>query len=99
MIIFTGAMTAWPETFEALKTLCQAHVARSSREAGCNSHAVHIDVENPLRLVFFEEWTDRAALDVHFRDKEARGFIRAARALMASGTPMKIYEATAAPLP
>jgi quinol monooxygenase YgiN len=38
-----------------------------SKEPGCISHAVHVDCENPLRLVFIEQWTDRAALLAHFR--------------------------------
>jgi len=41
-------------------------VHRSRSEPGCISHAVHVDCENPLRLVFFEQWADRAALLAHF---------------------------------
>ncbi len=99
MIIVTGAIVARPETFEALLEVCLAHCARSRREQGCLSHAVHIDAENPLRLVFHEEWDDRAALDAHFLDPDARGFVRETRELMAGGTPMKIYEATIQPGP
>jgi len=92
MIIVTGAMVARPETFEPLLELCLAHCARSRTEHGCVSHAVSVDAENPLRLVFFEEWSDRGALEVHFRDPEARGFVRDSRSLMSAGTPMRIYE-------
>jgi quinol monooxygenase YgiN len=40
---------------------------RSRREQGCVSHFVQIDCENPLRLVFIEQWPDRAALAAHSR--------------------------------
>ena len=97
MIIVTGAMVAKTDMFETLLEVCLAHVARSRLEAGCLSHTVHIDAENPMRLVFFEEWRDRAALDAHFRDPDARGFVRDTRPMLASGTPMRIYEAAVAP--
>ena len=61
MIIVTGSIVARPEAFEELLSLCLEHVRRSRTEPGCRSHAVHRDAENPLRLVFFEEWDDRAA--------------------------------------
>ncbi|MEW5684416.1 MAG: putative quinol monooxygenase [Pseudomonadota bacterium] len=90
MLVVTGSMTARPETFEALREACLAHTRRSRTEPGCISHAVHVDCENPLRLVFYEEWTDRAALDVHFADPHANAFMRQARELSASSTRMKI---------
>ena len=34
------------------------HVRRSRTEPGCLFHAVHRDVEEPLRLVFVERWVD-----------------------------------------
>ena len=99
MIIVTGAMVARPETFEALLEVCLAHSVRSRKEPGCLHHAVHVDAENPLRLVFHEEWADRATLDTHFLDRDARAFVREARELMTGGTPMRIYEATIQPGP
>ena len=93
MIIVTGAMVARPDAFETLLELCLTHVARSRTEPGCLSHAVSIDAENPLRLVFFEEWVSREALEAHFRDPDARGFVRDSRQFLSGGTPMKLYEA------
>lgn len=91
MLIVTGAMTALPENFAALRQAALDHVHRSRTEPGCISHAVAIDAENPLRLVFFEEWEDRAALDVHFARPGSLAFMAAARALADRQTKMKIY--------
>jgi quinol monooxygenase YgiN len=66
MIVVTGSVTTRPETFEEVRKLSLVHVHRSHTEPGCISHAVHIDCENPLRLVFTERWADRAALAAHF---------------------------------
>jgi quinol monooxygenase YgiN len=53
MIIITGSVTGTPETIDELLAASLEHVRRSRAEPGCISHAVHRDVENPLRLVFF----------------------------------------------
>ena len=90
MLIVTGSVTARPDTFEALLEAALAHVARSRREPGCLSHSVHIDAEDPLRLFFYEEWADRAALDVHFAVPESLEYMKIARDLAASGTKVRI---------
>jgi quinol monooxygenase YgiN len=96
MIIVTGAVTARPDTFEALLEASLDHVGRSRLETGCISHAAHVDCENPLRLVFFEEWTDQEALSAHFKHGGSLAFMDSVRALAATSTPVKIYEAAIA---
>lgn len=90
MLIVTGSVTARPETFDALLEAALAHVARSRAEPGCVSHSVHIDCENPMRLFFYEEWSDRPALDAHFAQPGSHDFMTAVRDLSASSTRVKI---------
>ncbi len=97
MIIVTGSIQARPDTQTELLRLCLEHVARSRTEEGCLSHAVHQDAENPLRLVFVEEWRDRQSLVLHFAQPASREFVRNASQLAASSPTISIYEAT--PLP
>src|SRR6476646_3526936 len=59
MIVVTGIVTARQDSFDEVRRLSLEHVHRSRGEPGCISHAVHVDCENPLRLVFFEQWADR----------------------------------------
>ena len=75
MLIVTGSLTARPDNFEAFLAGALAHVRRSREEDGCIHHAVARDCENPYRLVFFEQWRDRDALDAHFRVAEAIAFV------------------------
>jgi quinol monooxygenase YgiN len=93
MLIVTGSILARQDSFEELRALSLQHVHRSRREPGCLSHAVHVDCENPLRLVFIEEWEGREALLAHFAVPESRGFVKSARALAAEATPIAIFEA------
>jgi quinol monooxygenase YgiN len=94
MIIVTGSILARPETFAAIRDLALQHVARSRGEAGCERHTVHVDVESPLRLVFVERWTNRAALATHFADPQAKAFVAAVRPLAAEAPGIDIFEAT-----
>jgi quinol monooxygenase YgiN len=94
MIVVTGSVTAKPDTLEEVRRLSLEHVHRSRKEPGCISHAVQVDCENPLRLVFFEQWADRAALLAHFGVPASRDFVRALQSLAAAATTIEIYDAT-----
>ena len=95
MIIVTGSLLARADSLNQLLMLSLEHVRRSRTEAGCVSHAVHQDVESPLRLVFVEEWTDTGALFAHFAVSASREFIKAVRGLVAEPPTMNIYNAEA----
>jgi len=92
MIIVTGSLLAKSGCEDRLLALGLEHVRRSRTEPGCVSHAVHRDAENPLRLVFLEEWTDRAALIAHFAVPASRQFVRAAGELVDGAPQLRIYE-------
>ena len=94
MIVVTGSVTARQDSLNEVRRLSLEHVHRSRREPGCISHAVHVDCENPLRLVFIEQWADRAALLAHFAVPASRDFVRALQPLAAASPTIEIYDAT-----
>lgn len=93
MIIVTGTVLASPETLDEALALSLEHVRRSRLEPGCVSHSVQRDVEEPLRLVFFEEWADRDALAAHFAVPAVREFSRSIAKLAVEKTTLRVYEA------
>src|ERR1700742_5074945 len=93
MIGVTGSVPARQDSFDAVKKLSMQHVHRSRTEPGCISHAVHVDCEDPMRLVFIEQWADRAALLAHFAVPASRDFVRALQPL-AAATTIQLYDAT-----
>lgn len=99
MILVTGSITASAETFEEALAESLKHVARSRTEPGCVSHAVYRDVENPLRLVFVEEWSDTAALAAHFAVPGSAEFVKAVRRIAAAPPEIRIFEAAPVPYP
>ena len=93
MIVVTGSVTAREDSLDQARALSLEHVHRSRQEAGCISHAVHVDCENPLRLVFIEQWADRASLSAHFAVPASRNFVRALQPF-AAGSTLEIYDVT-----
>jgi quinol monooxygenase YgiN len=94
MIVVTGSVTAREDYLNEVKRLSLAHVHRSRQEPGCISHAMHVDCENPLRLVFIEQWADRAALLAHFAVPASRDLVRALQPLAAAAATLELYDAT-----
>jgi quinol monooxygenase YgiN len=91
-ILVTGSIVARPESLDELLRLSLEHVRRSRTEPGCIAHAVHRDAENPLRLVFVEEWADRASLLAHFAVPASRAFVKAAADCAGCAPQMTVYE-------
>lgn len=94
MIIVTGTATARPESVDALLQASLDHVHRSRLEDGCISHAVQIDAEDPLKLVFFERWRNMAALQLHFRQPGSLQFMAAIKEHAAGPGTLDLYEAS-----
>jgi len=94
MIVVTGSVVARSDSLDEVRRLSLEHVRRSRAEPGCISHAVHVDGENPLRLVFVEQWTDRAALLAHFAVPGSRDFVRSLQSLAAGAATIELYDAT-----
>jgi quinol monooxygenase YgiN len=93
MIVVTGSAIIQRDSFEDARRLSIEHTKRSRAEPGCLSHDVHVDCENPLRLVFVERWKDRDALLKHFAVPASRQFIKALSALLVEPAGIEIYDA------
>jgi len=98
MILVTGTLQARADSADELRRLALEHVVRSRAEPGCLEHGVAADVNDGLRLVFFERWADRAALDAHFAVPASRAFAKAAAGLAAQPPQIHVYEAQEVPL-
>jgi quinol monooxygenase YgiN len=65
MYTILGTVTARPETRDELLALLHAQIAPTRAEAGCIDYDLHVDAADPCVFVFYENWTDRAALEAH----------------------------------
>jgi quinol monooxygenase YgiN len=97
MILVTGSILAREDIFDEVLELSLEHVQRSRQEPGCISHAVHVDCQNPLRLFFFEQWTDELALRAHFAVPATRQFVKSLKDLTVETSGTEIYRAELIP--
>ncbi|MGH6710641.1 MAG: putative quinol monooxygenase [Bradyrhizobium sp.] len=97
MILVTGSILARKESFDEVLAACLAHVGRSRTEPGCISHDVHVDCQNPMRLFFFEQWADEAALRTHFAVEGSKTFVRSLKDRIVETTGTRIYRAESIP--
>lgn len=93
MIIVTGSLRTTEEQADDLLAVCVEHVQRSRAEPGCISHNVHRDVEDPLRIFFYERWADVHALRAHFAVPESGAFVTALASMCSERPEMAIYTA------
>jgi len=97
MILVTGSIVAREGAFDEVLRACLAHVERSRNEPGCISHDVHVDCQNPMRLFFFEQWADEAALRTHFAVEGSRVFVKSLKGRIVETSGTKIYQACSIP--
>ena len=93
MLIVTGSIHARPDTIDEAEALSLMHVRRSRREPGCLAHSVHRDVEDPLHLVFVEQWADADALRAHVAVPASTEFVRQVRTLAGRRPEMTVFAA------
>lgn len=93
MIVILGSVVVQDDRMDQAQKICLEHVHRSRAEPGCISHAVHVDCENPNRLVFVEEWADEASLQAHFKVPASRQFVAALSQCAAQPPEMALYQA------
>lgn len=93
MIVVVGSVLVRDGRMAQAQELSLEHVHRSRTEPGCISHAVHVDCENPNRLVFLEEWADHASLQAHFKVPASRQFVAALSECAAEAPKMASYQA------
>ena len=93
MILITGHVILTPENRERMIALGAEHSARSRFEPGCLAHNCHIDVEDPDRLMFVEEWDSVDAVRAHFEVPASGTFVAEMRALSPQPPVIRIYAA------
>lgn len=94
MIIVIGSIIVNEGHVDEALEISQRHVDRSRKEPGCITHGVHLDSENPQRLVFVEQWSDQSALSQHFKEPTSIEFLRKLETMATEAPEMSVYDAT-----
>ena len=67
MIVVAGSVRIRPETRQEAIQLAVWMARETQTEPGCITYRFSSDLEHPDTIHIFEEWTDQAALEAHFR--------------------------------
>src|SRR5262245_30922119 len=97
MILVTGSILAREDSFDDVLRSCLEHVGRSRGEPGCISHDVHVDCQDPMRLLFWEQWADEEALHTQMAVEGSKAFVRSLKGRIVETSGTKIYRAEAIP--
>ncbi|MFT6267266.1 MAG: quinol monooxygenase YgiN [Alphaproteobacteria bacterium] len=93
MIIITGDLLIKDGSMQKAMQTCQKHVAHSRTEPGYVSHGVYQDPEDSLRLFFYEQWENKAAIDAHFGLPSSQAFVVTVKALVSDPPNLHIFNA------
>jgi quinol monooxygenase YgiN len=99
MLLIVGTIRLPPEGLDAARGAMRTMVEASRAEPGCLSYSYGEDVLEPGLMRVAEVWSDRAALDAHFRSAHMAawrsafpifGFTERALSLYEAGAPVAI---------
>jgi quinol monooxygenase YgiN len=65
MLIVSAKITTAPGKRDAFVQAAQPCIAATRREDGCFLYELYASTEHPDKLMYFERWTSRDALDRH----------------------------------
>jgi quinol monooxygenase YgiN len=92
MYVIVGKITVKPEHKVELIRLARGLVQPSRSEPGCISYGFFEDQVEENHFLFFEEWTDRAAIDRHFNQPYVKDFVARLQALVIGSPVIRIVE-------
>ena len=82
---------AKPGMEERVKQELLAIVEPTRREQGCFNYDLHQSADNPALFVFYENWTNKAALDAHLETPHVQAFIGQAETLLARPVEITLW--------
>jgi len=93
VIYVVATLTVKPETRAEFIAAATACIKETRKEPGNIAYDLHESVTDPAKMVFVEQWADRAALGAHFAVPASRDFVRALKSLAAGASTIEIFDA------
>lgn len=98
MFLIAARVEVKPECRQAFVEASKAIIAGTRAEGGCISYALHEDVHQPGRFLFYEEWQSAKAIETHFQEPHFVAFGEAIADLVASPPQISVHEVVASDL-
>lgn len=94
MIVLTAYVSLLPNRIESALDACRTVREHSVKEPGCDRYDFFQSPDDPTKLVFVEEWTSKAALDLHFEQDAFKQFFASMGELMVGPPDLRIFESS-----
>lgn len=85
-----ATIKALPETAEALKAEMLDLIPKTIQENGCIQYFLHQDNTDPCVFIFYEQWSDEAALQKHLASPHLQAFLKSSQGRTADFTVNKL---------
>lgn len=99
MLTVIAQMTARAGKEKEVKEILLKMVEATHAEKGCIDYDLHISGENPAKFVFYENWTDKSALDEHLQTPHLKDFAAKADDLLDEPVSITLWERLNVPKP
>ena len=93
MIVLKVDMVAKPGAEEKCKEFMSIMQQHSRQEPGCQMYVGHQSIQNPRRFMFYEQYKDQAALDVHRNAPYFKQYVTDGLALLLEQRQADLYVA------
>jgi quinol monooxygenase YgiN len=92
LILIAGVLKYPPGALETLKDEMRKVVEATRTEDGCINYDFAVDVSDPTRLIIFERWRDRKALESHLGSQHVSEWRTAAAAVGPLERDLSVWE-------
>ncbi|MFP7169565.1 putative quinol monooxygenase [Terribacillus halophilus] len=92
MITILATLSAKADKQKELKEVLLDAVGPSRAEAGCILYALHESEEHDGTFVFFEKWSDEAALQAHLETEHYRKYRESSEPYLASREVKRLHD-------
>lgn len=75
-----------------LRTTLLGLVALTRKELGCVNYDLHQSPEEPAKFLFYENWTNKAALDAHLQSEHIKALLPRVDELCMAFPEIKVWE-------
>ena len=75
-----------------LRAALMGLLAPTRKEIGCVNYDLHQSPEEPARFLFYENWTNKAALDAHLQSEHIKALLPRVDDLCTAFPEIKVWE-------
>lgn len=98
MLTVIATITAKPDRIADVRRELEKLVAPTRKENGCINYDLHVDLNDPSRFVFYENWIDKPALDAHAKSPHMKAWGAVREPMLAAPVKVELLQMLSQPV-